>query len=157
DMTRRTHPAATVLLLGAVLVPSLVGGHPAGATPASCPSPNVPDTLEVTAGTPQTARLGAAFQTNLAVQLVASNGCPLTGDVAGVVVTFTAPASGPGGTFSTTGTSSATVGTNASGSALAPTLIANDTAGSYTVVASSVYGTVSFSLTNAAGAPKAVV
>jgi hypothetical protein len=160
-MTRRTHPAATVMFVGAVLVPSLVGGRPADATPtyaaASCPSPNAPDTLEVTAGTPQTARLGAAFQTNLAVQLVASNGCPLTGDVAGVSVTFTAPASGPGGTFSATGTSSATVGTNVSGSALAPMLTANDTAGSYTVVATSVYGTVTFSLTNAAGAAKAIV
>ena len=56
--------------------------------------------------------------------------------------------------FSTSGSNTVTVGADASGSVAAPTFTANGTAGSYTVTASSQYGSVSFSLTNtAAGIP----
>jgi protocatechuate 3,4-dioxygenase beta subunit len=56
--------------------------------------------------------------------------------------------------FSTSGSNTVTVGSDASGSVAAPAFTANDTQGSYTLTASSQYGTVSFSLTNtAAGIP----
>jgi hypothetical protein len=68
--------------------------------------------------------------------------------VNGVTVTFTAPSSGASGRFS--GAATATASTNASGIAVAPTLTANGTVGSYTVVAtvSGVSASASFSLTN---------
>src|SRR5262249_51886197 len=87
-----------------------------------------------------------AFMTNLAVDVENAAGHL----VQGVSVTFAAPASGPSGTFS----GSATVMTDASGRATAPTFTANTTAGGpYTVTASTTEGSmpsVSFSLTNLA-------
>jgi hypothetical protein len=100
------------------------------------------------AGTPQTATLGSAFATNLQVTLTNSNGCPVT-TAAGTPVTFSAPSDGASGSFSASGSSTVTVGADASGTVAAPTFTANDTAGSYTVTARSSYGSVSFSLTNA--------
>ena len=71
--------------------------------------------------------------------------------VSGVVVTFTAPASGPSGTFGRSATATAT--TNSSGVATATAFTANATAGTYSVTASvsGVATPASFSLTNTAG------
>ena len=66
--------------------------------------------------------------------------------LAGIEVTFAAPGSGPSGTFAGSGSSAALVGTNAAGSATASQFTANTLAGGYTVVASSDFGSVSFSL-----------
>jgi hypothetical protein len=121
-------------------------GGPAG---SSCPSSNPPDELTLTDGTPQTATLGEAFESGLQVSLANSDGCPVTG-AAGVAVTFSAPSSGASGLFSGSGSNTVTVGSDASGEAAAPTFTADDTAGSYTLTASSRYGSVSFSLTNTA-------
>jgi hypothetical protein len=52
--------------------------------------------------------------------------------------------------FSTSGSNTVTVGSDASGSVAAPAFTANDTQGSYVLTASSQYGSVSFSLTNTA-------
>jgi hypothetical protein len=126
---------------------------PGGSAGASCPSSNPPNELTLTAGTPQTSPLEAAFATSLQVALGNSDGCPVTG-TAGVAVTFSAPSRGASGVFAGSGSHTVTVGSDASGAAMAPTFTANDTAGSYTVTASSQYGSVSFSLTNtAAGIP----
>lgn len=119
---------------------------------ASCPSPNPPTELTLAAGTPQSAVLGGAFATNLQVALTNANGCPVTGAVAGVPITFSAPAAGASGSFSASGSNAVVVGSDASGAASAPPFTANYAAGSYTVTASSAYGSVSFSLTNAVGA-----
>ncbi len=105
------------------------------------------------AGTPQTTTLGSAFAAGLQVALANSDGCAVTA-AAGVAVTFSAPAAGASGRFSTSNSNTATVGADASGAVAAPTLTANDTAGSYIVTAGSPYGSVSFELTNtAAGLP----
>jgi hypothetical protein len=129
---------------------------PGGSGGASCPSPNPPNTLALVAGTPQTAQIDAAFATGLQVALANSDSCPVTG-AAGVQVTFSAPSSGASGLFSGSGSSTVTVGADATGAASAPTFTADGTAGSYAVTASSPYGTVSFSLTNtAAGVPARV-
>src|SRR5262249_11244487 len=77
----------------------------------ACPSVNRPNMLRVVAGSPQTAQLEKPFLTNLQVELANSNGCPLTGGLAGVWVDFTAPAGGASGTFATSGANHFTAGT----------------------------------------------
>ncbi|GGP18931.1 beta strand repeat-containing protein [Silvimonas iriomotensis] len=102
--------------------------------------------LAASAGTPQTTIVGTAFATALQVLVKDSSNQPLSG----ATVTFTAPATGASASFS--GSATATAVTNASGIATAPKLTANNTTGSYTVLASTsgTTGTASFSLTNAA-------
>jgi hypothetical protein len=138
-------------LAGAPLRASAETGAPTGSEGASCPSSNPPNELTLTAGTPQTAVLETSFASGLQVTLANSDGCPVTG-AAGMAVTFSAPSSGASGSFAGGGSNSVTVGSDASGTVMAPTFTANDTAGSYTVTASSQYGSVSFSLTNTAAA-----
>jgi hypothetical protein len=129
-------------------------GTPAGSGSESgdtrCPSPNSPNEMTLVAGTPQTAIIGTAFATDLQVALGNTNGCPVTTAAAGVPVTFRAPTGGASGAFSTSASNTAVVGADASGAVAAPPFTANAVAGSYTVTGSSQYGTVSFSLTNAA-------
>jgi len=140
--------AATGLLLS--------DGGPASAAGA-CPSVNRPNMLRVVGGSPQTAQLEKPFLTNLQVELANSNGCPLTGGLAGVWVDFTAPAGGASGTFETSGMSHVTVGTDATGTATAPIFTANGTAGDYTVEADSAYGSALLYLSNtASGVPASV-
>ncbi|HTA31866.1 MAG TPA: hypothetical protein VK721_00435 [Solirubrobacteraceae bacterium] len=131
-------------------------GGSGGAGGAACPASNPPNTLTLVAGTPQTAQIEAAFATGLQVALANSDGCPVTG-AAGVPVAFGAPSSGASGLFSGSGWRTVTVGSDATGAASAPAFTADDVAGSYTVTASSRYGSVLFSLTNtAAGVPARV-
>ncbi|MHB1763756.1 MAG: hypothetical protein ACYCS4_13650, partial [Acidimicrobiales bacterium] len=113
------------------------------------------DGIAVSAGATQVAKIGAAFPTDLQVSLYA-DGSP----AAGADVTFTAPSSGASGTFSTTGTDTVTVSAGSNGVAYAPVFAANDTAGSYSVLATSpeASSTAVFSLTNtSAGVPGAIV
>jgi hypothetical protein len=126
-------------------------GPPSSSGEASCPTHNPPTELTLAAGTPQTATLGAPFATNLQVAFTNSNGCPVTTAVAGIPVTFSAPSVGTSGLFSASGSNAVTVGSDASGMASAPTFTANYLAGSYTLTASSAYGSVLFSLTNVKG------
>ncbi|MDR3426923.1 Ig-like domain-containing protein [Silvimonas sp.] len=100
--------------------------------------------IAATAGTPQSANTGAAFNTALQVTVTGNGGTP----VSGVVVTFTAPASGASATFS--GSATATATTNTSGIATAPQLTANSTAGTFAVSATTPGATTpaSFALTN---------
>ena len=100
--------------------------------------------ISATAGTPQGATVNAAFGTALQATVKDAGG----NAVSGATVTFTAPASGASAKFG--GSATASVVTNASGVASAPTLTANGTAGSYTVMASvtGVAGVANFNLTN---------
>jgi hypothetical protein len=136
-------------LAGAPLSAQGETGAPSGPEDTGCPLSNPANELTLTAGTPQTATLGAAFASSLQVALANSDGCPVTG-AAGTAVTFSAPGSGASGVFAGSGSNTVTVGSDASGQVMAPTFTANDTAGSYTVTASSQYGSVLFSLTNTA-------
>lgn len=69
--------------------------------------------------------------------------------VPGLEITFTAPGSGPSGTFSDTGSNTTTAVTDQGGVATAVTLTANDQFGEYTVSASADgIGSVDFSLMN---------
>ena len=151
--------AFVVVGIGILSVGILAGPRAAAATPdqpSSCPTSNPPNELTLAGGTPQTAQLDTGFGSPLQVTLANSNGCPVT-SVVGTTVTFAAPATGASGSFATSGTNTVTVGADQSGNASAPSFTANETAGSYTVVASSAYGSVSFSLTNsAAGIPTTI-
>jgi hypothetical protein len=104
------------------------------------------ESIAATSGTPQSALVGAAFGAPL-VATVTTGGTPNSG----VAVTFTAPASGAGGTFATTPPSTtAMVTTGANGVATSPAFTANATPGLYTVTASAsgVSTPVGFNLTN---------
>jgi len=104
--------------------------------------------VAATAGTPQNAKINAAFATTLQATVKDGSGA----GVSGASVTFTAPASGASGTFSG-GTASATVTTDSNGIATAPTFAANSIVGSYVVNATvgGVGTPAAFSLTNTAG------
>jgi hypothetical protein len=106
-------------------------------------------TIAATGGTPQSAPILTAFSSSLLATVSSAFGEP----VAGGVVTFTAPLSGPSGTFpGNVTTANATI--NASGVATAPAFTANGTIGGpYNVIASLAGGSPSanFSLTNLKG------
>jgi hypothetical protein len=102
--------------------------------------------LTVFVGTPQSATVNTAYATAFQVKVTDLSGNP----VAGISVTFQAPGSGASGSFA----SSATVLTDSSGLATAPTFTANGTAGSFSVTAflTDIGGLppVTFHLTNVA-------
>jgi protocatechuate 3,4-dioxygenase beta subunit len=151
--------AVVAVGIGIPSVSTLASPRAAADTPGQsspCPTSNPPNELILGGGTPQTAQLDTGFGGPLQVALANSNGCPVT-SVVGTPVTFTAPSSGASGRFATSGTNAVTVGADTSGNASAPMFTANETAGSYTVIASSAYGSISFSLTNsAAGIPATI-
>jgi hypothetical protein len=122
---------------------------PGGFSATVCPSPNPPNPLagrpaRVTAGVGaiQSTPMGAGFPIRLAVTVTDAQRSP----VPGAPVTFTAPARGPSGRFTTrTPTKhsrprvsrhrSVTIVTDACGIAVAPAFVANDEQGGYIVKA----------------------
>jgi hypothetical protein len=143
----RRVPVVVGLVMAVALAAS---GGGAGAASSACPASNPPNELEQAGGSGQQAQLGRQFAQNLQVELANTNGCPLTGDLAGYDVNFDAPGSGPSGIFAGSGSRAAMAGTNGQGVATAPTFTANFTAGSYTVDAHSDFGTVQLFLSNTA-------
>jgi hypothetical protein len=134
--------ANTVSALLNTMVPVSLNGSPATGT---IQDNDAPASITIAAGNNQSAVVNTAFATNLAVDVRNAAG----NLVQGVTVTFTAPASGPSGTFGAS--RSITVVTNASGQATAPTFTANALDGSYTVTVQAGGGTdpaVNLSLTN---------
>jgi len=125
-----------------------------GVTPSasfSLTNTSTPSSIAVSAGSGQSATIGAAFATQLQAIVKDAGSNPVNG----VVVTFAAPGTGASGTFAG-GTTTAT--TNASGIATAVVFTANSTAGAYTVTASvaGVATPASFSLTNNPGAAASI-
>jgi hypothetical protein len=108
-------------------------------------------TITATSGTPQSAPVTTAFSVPLQVRVADALGSPVG---ARVPVTFSAPVSGPSGTFVGGGA----VLTGAGGMA-AVVFTANTIAGSYTVTATtpSAPAPATFSLTNTAGTPYSIV
>ena len=99
------------------------------------------------AGTPQDAVVETRFGSPLQARLLDAASNP----VAGVTVTFTAPASGAGITFG--GATTAAAVTSESGIATSPIPVANRVAGDYQVVASAPgYSIITFSLRNTTAA-----
>ena len=108
-------------------------------------TPGAPASITPLAGGGQSAGPGATFPVQLKARVADAFG----NAVSGVAVTFSAPASGAGGTFPG-GLTSVAVNTDASGIATAPVFTANTTAGTYNVTAAvgGVASPASFSLTN---------
>jgi protocatechuate 3,4-dioxygenase beta subunit len=148
----------TLVLTGlAIAVALAASGAGAVAAGDACPTSNPPNELVLVGGSGQTAQLGKQFVQNLQVALANTNGCPLTGNLAGATVNFDAPGSGASGIFAGSGSREAYVGTDSQGVATAPPFTANFTVGNYTVDAHSDYGTVDLSLSNSAnGLPSSI-
>ena len=108
-------------------------------------------TVTVVAGSPQSAVVGSAFATPLRVAVTDAYG----NAEPGVSVTFTAPASGPGGTFAG-GSAGITVAADANGQAAAPVFTANLAVGAYALTAATAGKSAGFALTNAAPAVQSV-
>ncbi|OLC92743.1 MAG: hypothetical protein AUH86_18145 [Acidobacteria bacterium 13_1_40CM_4_58_4] len=120
------------------------------ATPANFSLTNLTGaaaSITATGGTPQSATVNTAYTTQLQATVKDSGNNP----VSGVTVTFTAPTSGPSGSFAG-GVNTAT--TNSLGVATAAVFTANSIAGGPYNVAASVVGVATpanFALTNLAG------
>jgi hypothetical protein len=160
---RRAGNTARLALLGLLVSAGLAvagSGRVIGAARASaddvpnpaCPASNAPTALTLAGGSPQTAVLNAPFASSLQVALVNANGCPVTTPLAGIPVTFRAPVTGASGSFAASGSSTVTVGTDASGIAAVAMFNANGVVGNYTISASSPYGSVLFAMANTAAA-----
>jgi adhesin/invasin len=148
---------ALLVAVLATAVCAVPAARRASAATGTCPDANAPNTLELVGGSPQSAVLHSPFGQPLQVTLANTNGCPVTTGAVGASITFSSPGSGASATFAASGDRSVVVGANANGEASAE-LTANGIAGYYTVVASSVFGSVSFSLRNSAsGLPATIV
>ncbi len=101
-----------------------------------------PANIAVYGGSPQSTTVGQPFPVPLQARVTDALGYP----VSAVSVTFTAPATGPGGTFN----GSPVIATDQNGIASSPTLAANGAAGNFvsTATATGVGGTAQFALTN---------
>lgn len=107
-----------------------------------------PASIAIVRGRQQAAVVNTVFDTAFTVRVTDNFGNP----VGGVNITFTAPSSGPSGTFSG-GATSTVVQTDVNGIAAAGTFRANTIAGSYSVTASnpSIGAQAMFDLTNLTG------
>lgn len=114
----------------------------------------VPPTIVASGGGTQHTTIGSLFTVRFSATVRNSAGQPAPG----VAVTFTAPATGPSGSFAD-GTASATVVTDGFGIATAPAFTANDRAGNYQVGATApgVAGEAVYLLTNDHGPVASVV
>lgn len=102
---------------------------------------SIPTAITATSGSGQSANCGAAYATPLVATI--------TPALSGVSVTFTAPATGPSGTFASTSARIETVVTGADGKATSSVFTAGSPAsGAYNVVASAGALTCNFALTN---------
>ncbi len=112
----------------------------------------LPNSITVSGGSPQNAKISTAFASALVALVTDSGGNP----VSGVTVTFTAPTTGASGTF-TGGATTLGATTNASGQA-SMTITANTTIGGYSVTAgvAGVSTPATFTLTNTPGTPAAI-
>ncbi len=120
-----------------------------GTAAAPAPVRPAPANVVVNGGNGQAAGVQALFSTPLAVMVRDTNGA----GVSGITVLFTAPSSGPSGTFSS-GAATTTAMTGANGIAIAEAFRANGQAGGPYVVTATVAGvtsTASFTLTNTPG------
>ncbi len=130
--------------------------HTSSATAASATDTatvvQVPASITISGGNNQSATILTAFTTALSVTVKDANSVVIPS----YSVTFTAPGSGPSGTFSNS-TGTITVDTNASGIASPGTFTANSKAGSYTVTATAGSVSATFNLTNTPGAPATIV
>ncbi|HZJ24015.1 MAG TPA: hypothetical protein VFD54_11940, partial [Anaerolineales bacterium] len=111
-------------------------------------SENDPTSVSVESGSVQTVQVTTPFLNPLEVKVQNLLGNPM----AGVTVTFQAPASGPSGIFADTNSNTTSVITDANGIAASPILTANNVAGNFAVQASvpNLVASAAFQLTSIA-------
>ena len=109
-------------------------------------APGVPQTINIISGNDQVALTNNAFTNPLTVRVLDGYGTA----VSGINVTFTAPATGASGTFTSNGANTETAVTNATGNATSSIFTANSIWGAYSVSVTVVEtsSSVSFSLGN---------
>jgi hypothetical protein len=124
-------------------VKGTTAGSPVGSAAVTV-NPAAPAAVLVFGGSGQTAAINTLFGTALQAKVTDAFG----NAVSGVAVTFTAPVTGPSGTFP--GGVTVTVITNGKGVAVAPVFTANGQKGQYTVKATvnGLGGEADFTLTN---------
>jgi hypothetical protein len=154
-----TNTAATsynppALLVNAVYYWMIVARNFGGTTPSSTWSfttagtPGPPALLTAATGIRQMAGINGLFPLPIQATLTDAGGNP----IGGVSVTFTAPSTGPSGSFS----GNATVATSAQGVAAAPPFTANAVTGSFAVTATGASSlSATFNLTNTTATPVA--
>jgi filamentous hemagglutinin family protein len=114
-------------------------------------TPDVPNSLTITAGDGQSTTVATNFATNLQVRVQDQYG----NVVPNASVNFAAPGSGSSGAFG--GSNTASVTTDTAGLATAPIFTANTIAGGYAVGATAGAANNSFSLTNNPDVPNSLV
>ena len=147
--TTATTDAAGVAMVGAS-ANAIAGAYPVTAPLAGVATPATfglvnhgpPATVTITGGDVQSATVGTAFASPLAVRVQDSAAQPLSG----VTVSFMPPGAG-----ATATTSAATAVTDATGTA-SVTAVAGNVAGAYSVGATAGAASATFGLTNTAGA-----
>lgn len=97
--------------------------------PTPLPGAGVPAGVGAVVGGGQTVTVGQPVAVPFSVQVLDAYGSP----VAGAPITFSAPASGPSGTFGATGSTNETVITDANGNAVTSGFTSNNIAGTYFV------------------------
>ena len=153
-----TQATATTGPRGIATSPSLAANNDAGSFTVTASASGVsavaafhlhnhaatPSTITAGVGVTQSTTTGTRFAIPLAVTVTDAHG----NHAANVRVTFTAPSSGPRGSFAN-GQTTVTVKTNASGIAIAPPLTASGQPGGY-IVTAAVHGVrpVAFALVN---------
>jgi len=149
--TSGTFTANTVA--GIYTVNATVPGVAAPATFALANLGGIPARITPVSGTPQSAPVNTVFASTLAAIVKDSSG----NGIAGAVVTFTAPVSGPGGTFPG-GLASVAVAASSNGIATSPVFTAGSVAGSCQVTASveGVTPAAQFVLINTPGPPSVI-
>jgi len=137
-MSRKVHSSISAALVCVVV------GYLTSCGNSSSKTVSAVATTMATSGTVQSVTVGMAFAAPLAVKVM-SNGSP----AGGVSLTFTAPSSGPSGTF-TNGMVTETDTTDSNGVATSSVFTANRTAGTYAVTAAAAGSPtlVRFSFTN---------
>jgi len=106
--------------------------------------------ISIQSGSPQSAAINTAYAAPFTVLVRDGNNNLLPG----AQVTFSAPSTGPSGTFSG-GIRAAVISSNASGVAIAPTFTANGLGGTFTVTASAGTHSAAFALNNTGGGSQA--
>ncbi len=141
-------PATANGTAGTYTITATVTGLANGATFTLTNTTGAPSMISVKSGSPQSTTVGTAFAAPLVAQVLDSSSNP----VAGATVTFSPPVTGASAVLG-----SATAVTDANGLATT-TATANDTSGSYSVVATlpGAGAPAIFSLTNNAGAPATI-
>ncbi|HWE51070.1 MAG TPA: right-handed parallel beta-helix repeat-containing protein [Bryobacteraceae bacterium] len=133
-------PSAAVPGIAVIAITNSDGAVSLASAPLFAGTPSI--AISAAQGSGQSAVIAMPFTTALQAAVKDGKGNPLSG----VEVTFTAPLTGAGGTFS----SAATVITNGSGIAVSPGFSANAVSGTYSIIASAtgVGALAAFTLTN---------